>query len=186
MGAGSVWHLLTPRGCKFEAIDFKIDFILFFHACDRPHPVITLVAGPSCGKKRGRATTGSMTSLGWKKGHNETCQCNICVILPGTIVRRMIQPGFSRESAYLNEHWKGISRGRFPFRALHCNMRITKAMFYNICQNALAAGDPAVARLNSAMELIGLTSKKSFRKSECSTVKIMSACPSWATRRCSL
>jgi hypothetical protein len=67
MGVGSVWHLLawTPRGCKFEAIDFKIDFILFFHACDWPHPVITLVAGPSCGKKRGRATTGSMTSLYW-------------------------------------------------------------------------------------------------------------------------
>ena len=75
---------------------------------------------------------------GWKKGHNETCQCNLCVIPPGTIVRRMIQPGFSRESAYLNEHWKGISRGRFPFCALHCNMRITEAMFYNICQNALA------------------------------------------------
>jgi hypothetical protein len=37
---------------------------------------------------------------GWKKGHNETCQCNLCVIPPGTIVRRMIQPGFSRESAY--------------------------------------------------------------------------------------
>jgi hypothetical protein len=36
-------------------------------------------------------------------------------------------------------------------------------MFYNICQNALAAGDPAVARLNSAMELIGLKSKK-FQK----------------------
>jgi hypothetical protein len=100
---------------------------------------------------------------GWKKGHNETCQCNLCVIPPGTIVRRMIQPGFSRESAYLNEHWKGISRGRFPFCALHCNMRITEAMFYNICQNALAAGDPAVARLNSAMELIGLKSKK-FQK----------------------
>jgi hypothetical protein len=32
-------------------------------------------------------------------------------------------------------------------------MRITEAMFYNICQNALAAGDPAVARLNSAMAL---------------------------------
>jgi hypothetical protein len=42
-------------------------------------------------------------------------------------------------------------------------MRITEAMFYNICQNALAAGDPAVARLNSAMELIGLKSKK-FQK----------------------
>ncbi len=65
MGVSSVWHLLawTPRGCKFEAIDFKIDFIFFFHACDWPHPVITLVAGPSCGKKRGHATTGSMTSL---------------------------------------------------------------------------------------------------------------------------
>ncbi len=62
------------------------------------------------------------------------------------IVRRMIQPGFSRESAYLNEHWKGISRGLFPFCALHCNMRITEAMFYNICQNALAAGDPAARR----------------------------------------
>jgi hypothetical protein len=100
---------------------------------------------------------------GWKKGHNETCECKRCVIPPGTIVRRMIQPGFSRESAYLNEHWKSISRGRFPFCALHCNMRITEAMFYNICQNALAAGDPAVARLNSAMELIGLKSKK-FQK----------------------
>jgi hypothetical protein len=38
--ASSVWHLLasTPLGCKFEAIDFKIDFIFFFHACDRLHP----------------------------------------------------------------------------------------------------------------------------------------------------
>jgi hypothetical protein len=32
MGASSVWHLLasTPSGCKFEAIDFKIDFIYLF------------------------------------------------------------------------------------------------------------------------------------------------------------
>jgi hypothetical protein len=100
---------------------------------------------------------------GWKKGHNASCQCPLCVIPAGTVVRRMIQPGFNRESEYLNQHWKGISRGRFPFCALHCSMRITEAMFYNICQNALAAGDPAVARLNSAMELIGLKSKK-FQK----------------------
>jgi hypothetical protein len=42
-------------------------------------------------------------------------------------------------------------------------MRITEAMFYNICQNALAAGDPAVARLNTAMGQIGLKAKK-FQK----------------------
>ncbi len=42
-------------------------------------------------------------------------------------------------------------------------MGITEAMFYNICQNALAAGDPAVSRLNSAMQMIGLKSKK-FQK----------------------
>ena len=36
-------------------------------------------------------------------------------------------------------------------------------MFYNICQNALAAGEPAVARLNIAMGMIGLKSKK-FQK----------------------
>jgi hypothetical protein len=120
-----------------------------------PQPEMEFPKGPDVDVIKG--------CYGWKKGHNETCQCNLCVIPPGTIVRRMIQPGFSRESAYLNEHWKGISRGRFPFCALHCTMRITEAMFYNICQNALAAGDPAVARLNSAMELIGLKSKK-FQK----------------------
>ena len=85
------------------------------------------------------------------------------MIPPGTIVRRLIQPGFNRKSAYLDAHWQTISRGRFPLCALHCLMRITEAMFYNICQNALAAGNPAVARLNSAMENIGLKSKK-FQK----------------------
>jgi hypothetical protein len=42
-------------------------------------------------------------------------------------------------------------------------MRITEAMFYNVCQNELAAGNPAVARLNSAMQYIGLKPKK-FQK----------------------
>jgi hypothetical protein len=66
---------------------------------------------------------------GWKNGHNASCQCKLCVIPPGTVVRRLIQPGFNRESEYLNQHWKGISRGRFPFCAMHCNMRITEARF---------------------------------------------------------
>ena len=100
---------------------------------------------------------------GWKRGHSAVCTCEQCVIPAGTIVRRMIQPGFSRESEFLNENWPGVPRGRFSFCALHCNMRITEAMFYNICQNALAAGDPAVARLNAGMQLIGLKSKK-FQK----------------------
>ena len=100
---------------------------------------------------------------GWKSNHPASCQCLECLIPAGTIVRRLIQPGFSRESEYLNQRWKGVSRGRFPFCALHCNMRIAEAMFYNICQNALAGGDAAVARLNDAMELIGLKSKK-FQK----------------------
>ena len=100
---------------------------------------------------------------GWKQTHTALCTCKQCIIPAGTIVRRMIQPGFNRESAFLNENWPGVPRGRFPFCALHCNMRITEAMFYNICQNALAAGDPAVARLNVGMELIGLKSKK-FQK----------------------
>ena len=100
---------------------------------------------------------------GWKLGHTELCPCRQCMIPAGTILRRMIQPGFNRESEFLNENWRGVPRGRFPFCALHCCMRITEAMFYNICQNALAAGDLAVARLNAAMELIGLKSKK-FQK----------------------
>jgi hypothetical protein len=100
---------------------------------------------------------------GWKSGHTVSCDCTQCMIPGGTIVRVMIKPGFSRESEYLNKHWSGVYRGRFPFCALHCNMRITEAMFYNICQNALAAGDPAVARLNVAMEEIGLKAKK-FQK----------------------
>jgi hypothetical protein len=100
---------------------------------------------------------------GWKSNHLASCHCSVCLIPAGTIVRRLIQPGFSRDSDYLDKNWKGVSRGRFPFCALHCNMRIAEAMFYNICQNALAGGDAAVARLNGAMELIGLKSKK-FQK----------------------
>jgi hypothetical protein len=100
---------------------------------------------------------------GWKMDHKAACKCVKCVIPAGTIVRRLIQPGFDRASEYLDQHWTGVSRARFPLCALHCNMRITEAMFYNVCQNALAAGDPAVARLNSAMEMIGLKSKK-FQK----------------------
>ena len=100
---------------------------------------------------------------GWKTDHKAACNCVKCVIPAGTIVRRLIQPGFDRASEYLDQHWTGVSRARFPLCALHCNMRITEAMFYNVCQNALAAGDPAVARLNSAMEMIGLKSKK-FQK----------------------
>jgi hypothetical protein len=96
---------------------------------------------------------------GWKSGHHAPCECQECMIPSGTIVRVMIKPGFSRPSAYLDANWSGVLRGRFPFCALHCNMRITEAMFYNICQNALAAGDPAVARLNTAMGQIGLKAK---------------------------
>ena len=120
-----------------------------------PLPVQSFPEGPCVGVIK--------RCCGWKQGHAETCQCQQCMIPAGTIVRRMIQPGFNRESEFLNANWRGVRRGRFPFCALHCCMRITEAMFYNICQNALAAGDPAVARLNAGMELIGLKSKK-FQK----------------------
>jgi len=120
-----------------------------------PPPTAEFPTGPD--------TAVIMRCDGWTSGHRADCQCPRCVIPAGTILRRLIQPGFSRESAYLDKCWNGVSRGRFPFCALHCNMRITEAMFYNICQNALAAGEPAVARLNSAMQMIGLKSKK-FQK----------------------
>ena len=132
-----------------------------------PVPVQAAAQGatppPTAEFPTGPETAVIMRCDGWTLGHGADCPCRRCVIPAGTILRRLIQPGFSRESAYLDKCWNGVSRGRFPFCALHCNMRITEAMFYNICQNALAAGEPAVARLNSAMQMIGLKSKK-FQK----------------------
>jgi len=118
-------------------------------------PAVNFPTGPD--------TAVIMRLTGWKQQHPVHCECGLCVVPRGTIVRRMIQPGFSRESEYLNTNWPDVSRGRFPFCALHCTMRITEAMFYNVCQNALAAGEPAVRRLNDAMQKIGLKSKK-FQK----------------------
>ena len=98
----------------------------------------------------------------WRE-HASNCKCKQCMIPATTVVRVMVKPGFSRESPFLSQHWPGVSLARFPFCALHCLMRITEAMFYNICQNALAGGNPVVSRLNEALEFIGFKSKK-FQK----------------------
>ena len=92
--------------------------------------------------------------------HGPDCECYGCMIPANTVVRTMLTPGMSRPSAFLGEHWPQMTSARCPFCALHCLMRVTEAMFQQICQFALAGGAAHLKRLNDGLSMVGFKSKK--------------------------
>ncbi len=92
--------------------------------------------------------------------HDSKCLCVGCAIPANTIVRTMSMPGFSRPSAFLSKHWPQMTSARCPFCALHCLMRVTEALFQQICQFALAGGVAHLKRLNDALCMAGFKSKR--------------------------
>jgi hypothetical protein len=98
--------------------------------------------------------------VGWKQNHGCECRCASCLIPANTVVRVIPRPGFSRPSVFLEEHWPSHKPARFPFCALHCLMRVTEALFQNICDAVLAQKSlPFVERLNNGLELVGIGKK---------------------------
>ena len=101
---------------------------------------------------------------GWKLRHLPSCRCSQCLLPADTIVRIIPNNGFCRQSDFLDQHWPNSRRDHFPFCALHCLMRITEGLFFNICQFALKSGEPTIQRLNKALKAIGMSEKKQFKK----------------------
>ena len=104
------------------------------------------------------------TLVGWKLRHLASCMCPQCVLPADAIVRIIPNHGFCRDSEFLKKHWPTSRRDHFPFCALHCMMRITEGLFFNVCSFALKSGDPTVQRLNKALKMIGMSEKKQFKK----------------------
>ena len=86
--------------------------------------------------------------------HSLNCSCEECRIPKGTCVRVIPRVGFCRPSEYLSEHFPFLSAERMPFCALHCLMRVTEGMFYQICQAVLTSKErpKLVARMNAALK----------------------------------
>ena len=89
---------------------------------------------------------------GWLN-HGLECRCNICLIPKGTTVRVIPIYGFCRDSEFLHKNFPSLSAERMPFCALHCLMRVTEGMFYQICQAVLTSKDrpKLVSRMNEAL-----------------------------------
>jgi hypothetical protein len=100
---------------------------------------------------------------GWRDPaqHPLACNCSICLIPAGTCVRVIPRFGFSRPSAYLEEHFKDLTADRCPFCALHCKMRVAEALFQQICQAAITSKDESrlVASMNEALKKAGINRK---------------------------
>ena len=94
------------------------------------------------------------TLVGWKSNHPLHCCCDECKIPKGTCVRVIPNVGFSRPSKYLSENFPFLTAARMPFCALHCLMRVTEGMFYQICQAVLTSKDrpKLVTRMNAALK----------------------------------
>ena len=67
---------------------------------------------------------------------------------------------FRSPSAFLQDLWPQMSSERCPFCALRCLMRVTEAMFQQICQSAIAGGEEHLNRLNEGLAAAGFKSKK--------------------------
>ena len=104
--------------------------------------------------------------VGWKEEHKLDCHCEKCFILKGTCVRVIPRPGFERTSAFLKEHCPSLTPERCPFCALHCNMRVTEALFHQICQAAGSSKSSSklIERMNAALHELGIN--RSYKKSE--------------------
>ena len=100
---------------------------------------------------------------GWRDPaqHSLACSCSKCLIPAGTCVRVIPRFGFSRPSAYLEEHFKDLTADRCPFCALHCKMRVAEALFQQICQAAETSPHESrlVANMNDALKKAGINRK---------------------------
>ena len=57
----------------------------------------------------------------WSNDHPATCDCNKCMVLPGTVVRVIPMLGdHVRESEWLRKHWPSHSQKRFPRDSACC------------------------------------------------------------------
>ncbi len=108
------------------------------------------------------------TKVGWlnRAAHNLLCRCPACVIPKGTLVRVIPNVEFSRPSQFLIEHCPSLTAKNCPFCVLHCLMRVTEAMFHQICNAALTSTNriKLVERLNGALE--GLKINRQFEQSQ--------------------
>ena len=103
--------------------------------------------------------------VGWKQNHRLDCSCCQCVIPKGTCVRVVPRIGFNRPSAFLEEHCPALTPEMCPFCALHCNMRVTETLFYQICQAALTSSKrlQLIERMNTALRDLGIN--RSYKES---------------------
>ena len=104
--------------------------------------------------------------VGWRGGHKHTCECEQCVIPPGTCVRVIPRFGFVRPSDFLGKHFPLLSAERMPFCALHCLMRVTESLFQQICQAALCSSSKSklIEVMNAA--LVGEGIHRCYKQSE--------------------
>ena len=105
--------------------------------------------------------------VGWKQpdNHSLECLCCQCVIPKGTCVRVIPKFGFTRPSEFLKEHCPAITAELCPFCALHCLMRVTETLFYQICQAALTSSKSKrlIECMNTALRDLGIN--KSYKES---------------------
>ena len=108
------------------------------------------------------------TLVGWKQPgkHAMDCSCPQCLIPKGTCVRVIPKIGFQRPSKFLNEHCPAITPEMCPFCVLHCNMRVTEALFFQICQAALTSSrrNQLIDRMNTALHELGIN--RSYQESK--------------------
>jgi len=95
---------------------------------------------------------------GWRLEHGLECRCRQCLIPKGTSVRVIPNLGFCRDSEFLLKNFPSLSAARMPFCALHCLMRVTEGMFYQICQAVLTSKErpKLVTRMNAALKAEGI------------------------------
>ena len=105
--------------------------------------------------------------VGWRRPskHTMECSCSQCLIPKGTCVRVIPNIGFKRPSEFLKEHCPAITAEMCPFCALHCNMRVTETLFYQICQAALTSSKrkQLIERMNTALHELGIN--RSYKES---------------------
>ena len=106
--------------------------------------------------------------VGWKQPgkHAMDCSCYQCLIPKGTCVRVIPKIGFQRPSKFLKEHCPAITPEMCPFCVLHCNMRVTEALFFQICQAALTSSrrNQLIDRMNTALHELGIN--RSYQESK--------------------
>ena len=109
-----------------------------------------------CGDAREPDAPALKRLVGWRSDHEIECLCDLCKVPAGTVVRVIPVTSFARQSAFLTEHWPSHSLARLPFCALHCLMRVTEALFQNICQMAVKHQDPVIDRMNAGLKEAGI------------------------------